>query len=126
MRQFIDSTIVAGAFTANENKEKCQNILREGGVINGLVLIESFDVIERITKDREYTLKVIKSLMSGNLRVVELTNRIIFESVKRCGKYILRVYDLIHYRTALLTGCSSITSYDKDFDNLELKRIEPK
>ncbi len=125
MKQFVDSTIVAGAFTPNENREKCQNILREGGVINGLVLIESFDVIERITKKREYALKVIRTLMSSNLEIVELANGIIFEAIKRCDKCELRVFDLIHYTTAMFKGCSSIVSYDKDFDRLEIKRAEP-
>jgi len=125
MKQFIDSTIITGAFTPNENKEKCQAILKEGGVINGLVLIESFDVIERITKKREYALKVIRTLMSSNLEIVGLTNSVIFESIKRGDKYNLRVYDLIHYTIALLNGCSSIISYDKHFDNLEIKRNEP-
>ncbi|MFH1396887.1 MAG: PIN domain-containing protein [archaeon] len=125
MKQFIDSTIIIGAFTPNDNKEKCQNILKGGGVIDGLVLIESFDVIERITKKRQYALKVIRTLMSSGVEIVELTNGIIFESIKRCDKYKLRVFDLIHYTTALLKCCSNIVSYDKDFDKLEIKRIEP-
>ena len=125
MKPFIDSTIVAAAFTPNENAENCQNELRKGGVINGLVLIESFDVIERITKDRGYALRAIKSIMGGNLEIVELTNRLIFESIKRCSKYRLRIYDLIHYTTALIKGCSSVVSYDKHFDSLEIKRKEP-
>lgn len=125
MKQFIDSTIITGAFTPNENKEKCQSILREGGVINGLVLIESFDVIERIMKNRQYALKVIRTLMGSNLEIVELSNRIIFESVKRCDKHKLKVFDLIHYTTALLKSCPSIASYDQDFDMLEIERMEP-
>ena len=125
MKQFIDSTIIIGAFTPNEKKEVCQNTLREGGVINGLVLIESFDVIERITKNREYALKVIKSLMSSDLEVIELTKGFIFEAMKRSDKYDLRIFDLIHYTSALLNGCSAIVSYDNHFDNLEIKRAEP-
>lgn len=125
MKPFIDSTIITGAFTPNENKEKCQHVLNGGGVIDGLVLIESFDVIERIMKDRQYALKVIRALMGSNLEIVELSNRIIFESVKRCDKYRLKVFDLIHHTTALLKSCPSIVSYDKDFDMSEIKRIEP-
>lgn len=125
MGQFIDSTVIVGAFTANDNREKCQNVLRNGGVINGLILVESFDVIERITKNRQFAFKAIRSLMGSNLDIVELTNRIIFESVKRCNKYNLRIFDLVHYTTALLQGCPSIISYDQYFDNLEIKRIEP-
>lgn len=125
MKRFIDSTVITGAFTPNENREKCQNILMGGGVINGLVLIESFDVIERITKKRQYALSVIKALMGSDLEIVELTSSAIFESIKRCKKHNLRIFDLIHYTTALLNGCSSIITYDKDFDNLELDRIEP-
>jgi predicted nucleic acid-binding protein len=125
MRNFIDSTVVVGAFTPNKSRETCQKILKQGGFINGLVLIESFDVIERITKDREYALRVIRSLMASDLEIIQLSNAFIFEALKRSNRSKLRIFDLIHYSTALLNGCSGIASYDKHFDGLEITRIEP-
>ena len=125
MKKFIDSTIISGAFTSNENRERCQAILAEGGIIDGLVLIESFDVIERITKKRDYAMKVIRTLMGSNLEIIDIANNVIFEAIKRGNRYNLRVFDLIHYTTALINGCSSIVTYDKDFDNLDIPRKEP-
>ena len=125
MKPFIDSTVIVGAFTPNENRESCQKILKQGGFINGLVLIESFDVIERITKNREYALRVVRSLMASDLEIIQLSNSFIFEALKRSNRNKLRIFDLIHYSTALLNNCSDIVSYDKHFDGLELRRVEP-
>ena len=41
------------------------------------------------------------------------------------GKYSLDFPDLIHYTSAVLNNCSEIVSFDKDFINLDLKRVEP-
>ena len=125
MKPFIDSTVIVCAFTPNENGESCQKILKQGGFINGLVLIESFDVIERITKNREYALRVVRSLMASDLEIIQLSNAFIFEALKRSNRNNLRIFDLIHYSTALLNNCSNIISYDKHFDGLDLRRVEP-
>ena len=125
MKPFIDSTVIVCTFTPNENMESCQKILKQGGFINGLVLIESFDVIERIAKNREYALRVVRSLMASDLEIIQLSNAFIFEALKRSNRNNLRIFDLIHYSTALLNSCSGIVSYDKHFDGLELRRIEP-
>ncbi|MBI2632176.1 hypothetical protein HYW75_04180 [Candidatus Pacearchaeota archaeon] len=42
--RFIDSNILAYAFYENENREKCQNFIKEGGIINTVNLIESFNL----------------------------------------------------------------------------------
>ncbi|HIG98412.1 TPA: hypothetical protein HA231_03240 [Candidatus Woesearchaeota archaeon] len=47
----------------------------------------------------------------------------LFEAFGRIGRYHL--FDLIHYITALNNDCAKIISYDKDFDNLEIRREEP-
>ena len=125
MKPFIDSTVIVCAFTPNENRESCQKILKQGGFINGLVLIESFDVIERITKNRGYALRVVRSLVASDLEIIQLSNAFIFEALKRSNRNKLRIFDLIHYSTALLNNCSDIVSYDKHFDGLELRRVEP-
>lgn len=125
MKPFIDSTVIICAFTPNENRESCQKMLKQGGFINGLVLIESFDVIERITKNRAYALRVVRSLMASDLEITQLSNAFIFEALKRSSRNKLRIFDLIHYSTALLNSCSGIVSYDKHFDGLEIRRVEP-
>ncbi|MBI2660787.1 PIN domain-containing protein [Candidatus Woesearchaeota archaeon] len=125
MKPFIDSTVIICAFTPNENRESCQKMLKQGGFINGLVLIESFDVIERITKNREYALRVVRSLVASDLEIIQLSNAFIFEALKRSSRNKLRIFNLIHYSTALLNSCSGIVSYDKHFDGLEIRRVEP-
>ena len=125
MKPFIDSTVIVCTFTPNENMESCQKILKQGGFINGLVLIESFDVIERITKNRGYALRVVRSLVASDLEIIQLSNAFIFEALKRSNRNNLRIFDLIHYSTALLNSCSDIVSYDKHFDGLDLRRVEP-
>lgn len=122
--EFIDSSVVTLAFTNNEQKEACRNEIRKGGVTNSLVLVESFVNIERITKSRNLAKDAVKSLLAA-LVIVPVDNNVIFEALKRAEKCNLKFFDLVHYTTALLRGCSSIISYDRDFDNLEIKRKIP-
>ncbi|MFH1316312.1 MAG: PIN domain-containing protein [Candidatus Woesearchaeota archaeon] len=120
---FIDTSVIALAFIPNPNKEKCRSIIREGGVINGLVLIESFEVIKRVLKSHELAFKSIRSLMGSGIKIIEVSNDLIFDSIKNENK--LKIFDLVHYRTALKEGCSQILSYDSHFDGLKIKRVEP-
>ncbi|MFH1054126.1 MAG: type II toxin-antitoxin system VapC family toxin [Candidatus Woesearchaeota archaeon] len=120
---FIDSSVIALAFTPNPKSERCQKAIQEGGVINGLVLMESFEVIKRILKSHELAFKSIRSLMGSGIKIIEVSNDIIFDSIKNDNK--LKIFDLVHYRTALNEGCSQILSYDNHFDNLKIKRVEP-
>lgn len=122
--KFIDSTIIAYAFYNNERKDACRCALRTGGITNTLNLIEAFIVLERIT-NRQHASACIKSLLKSNLTFVAVTNNLLFESLKRTKKYSLHFADLLHYTTALLTNCSAVVSYDKDFENMELVRVEP-
>lgn len=122
--RFIDATIITLAFTPNDKRERCRDVLREGGLTNCLVLMESFNCIERITKNRRLATDTIRSLL-GNLEVVPISDNLVFEALRRTEKYNLKIYDLVHYITALLRGCSSFVSYDSDFDGFEIKREEP-
>jgi len=121
---FIDATIITLAFTSNDQKEECRAILEEGGMVNSLILVEAHYNIERITKNRNLATDAIKSILN-KFEIVALDHNLLFEALKRTNKYNLKIFDLIHYVTALLKGCSSIVSYDKHFDGLEVKRKEP-
>jgi len=124
--RFIDSNILAYAFYDNKNKEKCRDVIREGGIINTVNLIEAFNIIQFETNDREIAVDSIKSLLKSNLEIMDVNINIIFEALKRADKYKkLKFIDLIHYVNSLICGCNEIMSYDKDFDNLEIRRIEP-
>lgn len=53
-----------------------------------------------------------------------MNTNLIFEAVKRINKYLLSIFDMIHYTCTLINNCESIVSYDKDFDGLEILREE--
>ena len=122
--RFIDAMIITLAFTRNDKSEECRNAIRKGGIVNALVLAEAHYNIENITKNKILAKKSIKSIL-GRLDVVAVDQNLLFESLRRAEKYNLKIFDLIHYTTALLKGCSSVLSYDKHFNNLEIKREEP-
>jgi len=119
---FIDSNVLAYAFYDNRNKERCQEIIQEGGIINTINLMEAYNIIQS-EFDTEYATKAIKSLLKSNLQIVNADINLIFEALKKTLRYRrLKFIDLVHYTTALLHGCEEIASYDSDFDGLEIKR----
>ena len=122
--EFLDSNILAYAFYDNEYTEECQKAIKEGGVTNTLNLIEAFFIIEKETS-RERAQKCIKSLLKSNIQIVEVDINLLFESLKRINYHKLSIFDMIHYTCALLNSCTSIKSYDNDFDNLAIQRKEP-
>ena len=121
--RFIDSNVLAYAFYENKNKERCQEIIKEGGIINTLNLIEAYNIIQ-FESDADRATRSIRSLLKANLNIVGVDINIVFEALKRTGKYRkLRFIDLVNYVTALLHNCTELASYDADFDGLEIKRI---
>ncbi len=123
--KFIDANIVIKAFTEDDDQESCRKLLSSEFVTNTLVLVEAFNAISRIKNDRVAASNSIKSLFKANCIIVDLNRNLLFESLKRIDKYNLDFPDLIHYTSALTNNCSEIVSFDKDFDNTDLRRIEP-
>ena len=120
---FVDSNILAYAYYENKNQERCQEIIRSGGIVNTLNLIEAYNIIQ-FEVNPEYATKTVRSFLKSNLKIIPVDINIIFESLKRASQYDkLKFFDLIHYITALLYNCDEIASYDTNFDNLEIKRI---
>lgn len=125
MKPFVDANIIVKAFTENSDKEKCRKVIFEDFITNSLCLVEASDVISIIKNNRAYAANCIKSLFKRNITIVELDKNLLFESFKRIDKYDLNIFDLINYITALINNCQEFVSYDKHFDNLEIKRAEP-
>ncbi len=123
---FLDSNVFVQAFYENENTEKCQEIIKNGGLTDALALVETFHIIEKVVS-KEKAEKAIKGILKSNIEIIDLNVNLIFESLKRVGQHKLSFYDIIHYTCAFLNNCNSIISYDKDFDekDLEIKRKEP-
>ena len=126
MNRFVDSNVIIYAFTNSNQKQECRNILtQENLIINTLVLLESYAKTSTINSE-VYARVVARNILSlANIRVVDFTNNLFFESIKRSQKYKLKISDLVHYATALLHNCSEIISYDAHFDGLDVKRVEP-
>lgn len=122
---FIDSNILAYAFYDNDKKEKCQQIIKSGGIVNTVNLIEAYNIIH-FEVSREDATKSIKSLLRSNLIIVDVDINSVFEALKRSLKEEnLKFADLLHYSCAIVNGCSAILSFDRDFDNLDIPREEP-
>ena len=123
--KFLDSNVLAFAFYKNEYTEKCQNALREGGIVAVFNLVEAFFIIEKETGSREIAQKSIKNLVKSNIQIADVDVNLLFETLKKINSLKLSIFDAIHYSCALMNGCSAIASYDKDFDNLDIPRKEP-
>ena len=122
---FIDSNILAYAFYDNDRKDKCQQAIQKGGIINTVNLIEAYNIIQ-FEVSREHATKSIKSLLKSNLIIVDVNTNLVFEALKRTLKNTnLKFVDMVHYSCAIVNNCNSIMSYDKDFDNLDIPRKEP-
>ena len=126
MTSFVDANVIVYAFTEHPNSGECREVLQKEDLITDTVaLLEAYAKVTTISK-QAYAEKAAKTLLGlGNLRVFDFDKNLFFEAIKRNKKYKLKISDLVHYTTALINNCEEIISYDKDFDNLEIKRIEP-
>ncbi len=122
---FIDANVIIKSFVDNEDKDKCRKIMSEGFVVDTLCLVEAQHVISIIKGDKAYASNCIKSLFKSRGIIVGLDKNLLFEAFRRIDKYELDIFDLVHYSAALINNCPNVVSYDKDFDDLEIKRIEP-
>lgn len=122
--QFLDTNVLAYAFYENEHKEACRNAIRNGGIINTFNLIEAFHIIEKETNSREIAYRAIKGLLKSSLKIIEVDNNLIFETLKRIEKTKLSIFDAVHYTCALMNNCELMISYDDGFDAV-IEREEP-
>ncbi len=125
MTYFIDSNVLVKAFTENKDKERCEKMLVGNFFTDTLCLLEALQVITFIRKDREFAARAIKSLFKHNCVIIDAGKDAMFEMLSRTERYNLPFFDLVHFTNALLHNCTEFVSYDKDFDNLEIKRVEP-
>ena len=120
--RFLDSNILAYAFYDNDHREICQEFIREGGVINALNLVESFNIIHQETGDADRACQAIKSFLKSKIQVIPVDANLVFETLKNISPR-LRFIDNLHFTTAKLHSCTEIASFDKDFDGLDIPRV---
>lgn len=123
--KFLDTNVLAYAFYSNENTDRCQAAITEGGFTDTFNLIEAFHIIEKETGSREQAQSAIKGLLKSNVEIVGVDVNTVFEALKKAGRSRLSIFDTVHYACALINNCNSILSYDKDFDKLDIPREEP-
>ena len=123
--KFLDTNVLAYAFYSNENTDRCQAAITEGGFTDTFNLIEAFHIIEKETGSRERAQSAIKGLLKSNVDIVGVDVNAVFEALKRVDRSRLSIFDTVHYACALINNCNSILSYDKDFDKLDIPREEP-
>ena len=131
MSNLVDSNIFIYAFTdGGKNSRDSKRYLNEYThmTINTLILLETYNGILKITKDKEYAIRIIRSMMKrDNLKIIDFDINLFFETLKRVKRFDVKFSDIAHYVTGLLNDCDSIITYDKHFDNknFELKKYEP-
>ncbi len=130
---FIDADVFVNAFVPLDDKRNrtSRELLTrlEQGQINLLTdyfaLAEAHYIIEKY-KGTDKASEVIRKILTfAHLEIVAVDGFAFFEALKRTEKYQLKINDLVHYTIALLRNASGIYSYDKDFNGLEIKRLEP-
>ena len=125
MPKFVDANVIIKAFTENDNKIECRNILYDEFITDTLCLIEAHYMIAKIKNNKIYAAECVRSIFKGNGTIIEIDRNILFEAIKKVEKYDLNIFDLVHYIIALRNECSEFVSYDDDFSGLEIKRTEP-
>ena len=123
MTQFIDANVIIKAFTEGEDKEECRLALSRYFVTDALCLVEAMNGIVKIKCDPAMACQCVKSLYRQDCTIVPVDKNLLFTACKKTGN--LNIFDAAHYAAARLKGCSSILSYDKHFDGLEIPREEP-
>lgn len=117
--------MLAYAFYNNENTDKCQAAISEGGLTDTFNLIEAFHIIEKETNSRDLAQRAIRGLLKSNVSIISVDINAVFESLKKARGLRLSIFDTVHYACALINNCEAILSYDKDFDKLDIPREEP-
>src|SRR3989338_7353617 len=130
---YIDSSVFVYASIYEKKKtHTARNILkkiddRKRTVITSiLTLSELLWVLWRLTKDKEFALQQVKSVLSlTNITFVPLSVEISSRSILLMKVYAkLRPYDAIHAATCIHERIITIISDDADFDSIkELQRM---
>ena len=130
---FLDANIFVYAFTKVDlaKRDACRSLLlrAEGGkesfVTDYLALVEAFQHVSRLATKAEAQGAFRQLLSLEGFSLVPLGNTLFFEAMKSYTSSSLQFADHVHFTTAKMSAAQHIFSYDKDFDNLDIRRVEP-
>lgn len=129
----IDSSVFLELFLGQEKARECGYFLEEARSGKIKCFVSDFNVdsillaIERETKNPEMMERFLLSLAAySGLSVYFHTLEDRFKALEIAKLYNLDFEDSMTFQAAVSAGCTKIVSFDRHFDNLPVKRIEPK
>ena len=132
MKSYLDTNIfVYAALNHPQYGKKCLALMSEindgkkKAYTSIITLSEALHVLIKETKDREKSLLALQFFLSLPIELTQLDLALFLGSMDHVRKSKLKPNDAIHLASALSVQASAIYSYDKDFDNLEIRRVEP-
>jgi len=130
MTVYIDSNIfIYVALRHPEFGKPCTSLLHKvqqgkfAAATSVMTLCEVHNVVHRhIGKDAAEI--VVQSILSLPLRILNLDLHSIHGALHQAREHKLRINDAIHFAAALSVNADAVYSYDRDFEGLEIKRLE--
>lgn len=130
---FIDANIILRLLITEDKdmSKKSLDILEQienqrfYGNINSLVIHEILYVLDKIYKvPREDIVKDITKIVSiNNLKILDITKESLMKILNKYSKSKLDFADIL-YNQICIDNNFDILSYDKDFDKLDVSRLE--
>lgn len=125
----IDTNIFLEILLKQENKEDCKEVLEKiaDGEINAVVSKFTVNGIEGMLTDELDALdKFITNITSlVNLKISETTIQEEKQILEIAKQSEMDFDDALQYSVAQRENIDQIISYDSDFDNTDIKRVEP-
>ncbi len=123
---FLDSTVIISSFTISPDKHRCNSYIQSNHfVTDSLVVAESTHNIEKLAGKNTSIIFLKWILQAENIKILDLNGTLLLSLLYNIPKIHVPPYDCIHYSAAETFECEAICTYDKDFDKLPIKRVEP-
>ena len=129
----IDSSILLELIFGQEKSEECKNFMQKVKAGEIKCFVSDFNIDSILLAIYRHT-KNIKLMQTFLASMIELLNLPIYfigldDRIKAIGyieKYGLDFEDSMTLQATIGSGCTHIVSFDKHFDNLPVKRVEPR
>jgi len=124
----VDTNIFLELFLGQEKAEECEKFLQKisNGELEAVISKFTIHAIEAILNNSEPILAFLRNVQGSlGLNVYETSIEDEMAASMLMNKIKLDFDDTIQYYLAKKLGAEAIVSYDKHFDNLDVKRKEP-